>query len=187
MQADRRCVIGLGANLGDRVGTFEAAVHRLGRLGPILKVSHLYLTEPVGGPAQPDYFNAAVLMQTSLDPRPLLDGLLRIEDELGRERVERWGPRIIDLDLLWIERESIHEAGLDVPHPRLPERAFAIFPLTDVVPDARDPDSNLLYADLRNGLRSQGIGIRGIASPGADDGLTGEPLGGLWQIADLRL
>lgn len=181
------CVIGLGANLGDRQGTLEAAVRRLTGLGNVLDLSHLYLTSPIGGPAQSDFFNAAVLLQTRLTPRSLLNGMLTIEQELGRERHMRWGPRSIDLDLLWIDSTIVHEPGLDVPHPRLLERAFAVFPLVDVAPEARDPQSHQSYADLRDQLRHQGIRICGRGRYRANDWLTQSPPDSLWQIADLRL
>jgi 2-amino-4-hydroxy-6-hydroxymethyldihydropteridine diphosphokinase len=148
----RRVVIGLGGNLGDRAATLRAAVAALradSDLG-FLAESPRYETPPAGGPPQPDYLNAAVLLATALPARTILERALAIERALGRVRPDpvRWGPRVIDLDLLWIEGESIREPGLDVPHPRLRERAFALRPLLDVAPDARDPGSGELYASL---------------------------------------
>jgi len=138
----RRVVIGLGANVGDRRANLDAAVGhiRADRDFHVLRRSPIYETPPAGGPPQGDYLNAAVLVVTSLDARVVLERLLAIERTLGRDRSagERWGPRTIDLDLLWIEGEAISEDTLTVPHPRLHERPFAIRPLLDVAPDAVD-------------------------------------------------
>lgn len=135
-------VIGLGSNVGDRVANLDAAVERLraDRDLRVLKRSPTYESPPAGGPPQGDYLNAAVLLVTSLDAREILGRALSIERALGRTRSAetRWGPRTIDLDLLWIEGEAIAEEGLTVPHPRLAERAFAVRPLLDVAPDATD-------------------------------------------------
>jgi 2-amino-4-hydroxy-6-hydroxymethyldihydropteridine diphosphokinase len=148
----RRVIIGLGSNLGDRPGTIHAAVQAL-RADPdltVLRVSPLYESAPLGGPPQGDYVNAAVLVVTSLPARPILDRALAVERSLGRTRPDpvRWGPRTIDLDLLWIEGESVAEPGLEVPHPRLRERVIALRPLLDLAPDARDPKTTEAYASL---------------------------------------
>lgn len=142
----RRVVIGLGANLGDRAASIRRAMDELGgdRDLIMLRKSPLYESPPAGGPPQGDYLNAAVVIVTSLEARDLLDRLLDIERRLGRTRPDavRWGPRVIDLDLLWIEGEAVDEPGLCVPHARLLERAFALRPLLDVAPDAADPRTN---------------------------------------------
>ena len=138
----RRIVIGLGSNLGDRQATLAAAVDQLRahRDLHVLRRSPLYETPPAGGPPQGDYLNGAVLIVTAQPARGILDWMLAIERSLGRERPDpvRWGPRTIDLDLLWIEGEAVSEPGLDVPHPRLAERTFALRPLLDLAPDAVD-------------------------------------------------
>jgi 2-amino-4-hydroxy-6-hydroxymethyldihydropteridine diphosphokinase len=142
-----RYVIGLGANLGDRLGTLRAAVLALGAHGEVQRLSHVYET-PALGPPQPDYLNAAVLFDTTLPPRTLLGELLRIEQAHGRERRERWGPRTLDLDLLLSPGLVVEESGLSLPHPELGRRPFALVPLLDVLPDARDELSGASYADL---------------------------------------
>lgn len=138
----RRVVIGLGSNVGDRMAQIESAMTALkaDRDLRVLRRSPVYETPPAGGPPQGDYLNAAVLVVTSLEARTILDRSLAIERSLGRERSSetRWGPRTIDLDILWIEGEIITEEGLLVPHPRLHERSFALRPLLDVASDARD-------------------------------------------------
>jgi 2-amino-4-hydroxy-6-hydroxymethyldihydropteridine diphosphokinase len=145
-------VIGLGSNLGDRRANIDLAIARL-REEPLIRVlgrSPVYETPPAGGPPQGDYLNAAVLLVTSLTARAVLDRTLSIERGLGRNRSEevRWGPRTIDLDLLWIEGEVVDEEGLAVPHPRLHERPFALRPLLDVAPDAVDPRTGQPFASL---------------------------------------
>jgi 2-amino-4-hydroxy-6-hydroxymethyldihydropteridine diphosphokinase len=148
----RRVVIGLGSNLGDRPATIRAAIDALGADPEltVLRTSPLYESPPAGGPPQGDYVNAAVLVATSLPARGLLERALAVERTLGRTRPDavRWGPRTLDLDLLWIEGEAVREPDLEVPHPRLRERAFAVRPLLDVAPDARDPGDGGPYAAL---------------------------------------
>ncbi len=124
-----RAYVGLGANLGDREATIRAA---LAELPGLVAVSELRETDPVGVVDQPAFLNGAAALETELSARELLDALLAIERELGRERRERWGPRTIDLDLLLYGDERIDEPGLTVPHPRLHERRFALEPLADL-------------------------------------------------------
>jgi 2-amino-4-hydroxy-6-hydroxymethyldihydropteridine diphosphokinase len=111
-------------------------------ISPILARSRLYETAPVGGPPQPDFLNAAVLIAWSASPLVLLDALHAIETKLGRVRSVPNAPRTIDLDILWIEGLILDDLRLIVPHPRLHERAFALAPLLDIVPDAVDPRTN---------------------------------------------
>ena len=144
--------IGLGANLGDAVHTLRQAVDALSRREGITvcATSRFYRTPAWGKEDQPDFINAAVLVETQLAPRELLDLLLAVESEFGRHRVdgERWGPRTLDLDLLLYGDAVIDEPGLRVPHPHLHERAFALVPLLDVLPDARIP----AYGDARDAV-----------------------------------
>lgn len=123
--------IGLGSNLGDRLANLRAAVRALREHVDVLAVSGVYETDPVG-PPQPDYLNAVVKIGTTLAPRPLLTVLKGIEADLGRTEGERWGPRVIDLDLLLYGEERIDQDGLRVPHPAMHERAFVLVPLADV-------------------------------------------------------
>jgi 2-amino-4-hydroxy-6-hydroxymethyldihydropteridine diphosphokinase len=145
-------VIGLGSNVGDRAANLDAAVAalRADRDLRVLRRSPTYETAPAGGPPQGDYLNAAVLLVSSLDAHEILGRALAIERALGRERSTetRWGPRTIDLDVLWVEGETITEEGLTVPHPRLAERPFALRPLIDVVPDAVDGRTGQRFASL---------------------------------------
>lgn len=151
-------VIGLGANLGQPQQTFRRALRALPDAVQVLARSHLYRTAAIG-PEQPDFRNAAVLVRSSLPLQPLLRALQGLELSLGRVRRERWGPRVIDLDLLWAGEHVIDEPGLVLPHPRLTQRAFALRPLLDVMPDAVDPTSGCAYADCMRALASQRIDV----------------------------
>ena len=135
--------IGLGANLGDAADTLREAVEALDHREGITvrEVSRFYRTPAWGREDQPDFINAVALLETSLTPRALLERLLAVETEFGRHRPdgERWGPRTLDLDLLLYGDAVIDEPGLRVPHPHLHERAFALVPLLDVLPEARIP------------------------------------------------
>ncbi|MEO7096596.1 MAG: 2-amino-4-hydroxy-6-hydroxymethyldihydropteridine diphosphokinase, partial [Polyangiales bacterium] len=137
-------VVGLGANLGDRAASLQAAIDRLGSLPGVVAsvVSPFYETAPVGGPPQGDFLNAAVRLEIDppRSPRSLMSALLAIEHELGRIRAEHFGPRTIDLDLLWTDGPPSTHVDAIVPHPRLHERAFALAPLIDVAPEAKAPD-----------------------------------------------
>ena len=138
-----RAAIGLGANLGDAVGTLHAAIIALDALPGtrVVAASRLYRTPAWGVTAQPDFINAVAVLDTGLAPRALLDALLSIERDFGRVRVEgeRWGPRTLDLDLLLHGDAIVDEPGLRVPHPHLHERAFALLPLLEAWPDAVIP------------------------------------------------
>ena len=142
--------VGLGSNLGDREATIKHAAGLIGatRLSPIVE------TEPWGFADQPWFLNAVAEVETPLAPRTFLDHLLEVERRLGRERVgPRWGPRTIDLDLLLWGRERISEPGLEVPHPRLLERLFALAPLAALVPDLEIPGNGTVSEALA-GLQS---------------------------------
>lgn len=128
--------IGLGSNRGDREQNLRWAVRML-REAPgvtVRRVAPLYRTAPVGVTDQPEFLNTVVEVTTILSPRELLASLLTIEKLLGRTRGRRWGPRVIDLDLLLYGTESINAPDLAVPHPRLAERAFVVVPLADLAP-----------------------------------------------------
>ena len=143
-----RAFVGLGSNLGEREATLWKALEGLGATEGIevLAISSFRETEPVGVVDQPRFVNAAAALETSLSPRELLERLLDVERSLGRHRAveERWGPRTLDLDLLLYGGESIDEPGLEVPHPRLTERAFVLEPLLELDPDLRLPDGRPL-------------------------------------------
>jgi 2-amino-4-hydroxy-6-hydroxymethyldihydropteridine diphosphokinase len=129
--------LGLGSNLGDRVAMLQLAVDELGATEgvTVVAVSRVYETAPVGGPEQDDYLNAVVAIETDLGPRELLAVAHRIEQRAGRVRDVRWGPRTLDVDVLLAGEAEIDEPDLQVPHPRMYERAFVLVPLRDVAPE----------------------------------------------------
>jgi 2-amino-4-hydroxy-6-hydroxymethyldihydropteridine diphosphokinase len=130
--------IGMGSNVpspaGDPEATLAAAAARLESLGRVVARSSLYSTEPVGFTDQPRFLNAVIALETELDPHALLNGLLRIEREFGRDRSAgiRNGPRTLDLDILVYGDEQISEPGLEIPHPRMEERDFVVIPLAEI-------------------------------------------------------
>jgi 2-amino-4-hydroxy-6-hydroxymethyldihydropteridine diphosphokinase len=146
-----KAYVGLGSNLGDRERNLRRAVARLAELGSV-RSSSVRETDPVGIADQPRFLNAAVELETELAPRDLLDRLLAIERELGRDRAleRRWGPRLVDLDLLLYGDEVVDEPGLTVPHPRLAERRFVLEPLHELDPELALPDGRQV-ADLLAG------------------------------------
>jgi 2-amino-4-hydroxy-6-hydroxymethyldihydropteridine diphosphokinase len=139
-----RAYVGLGSNLGDREATIRRAVELLGaRPGiEVVAVSTLRETDPVGYEDQPRFLNGAAALEVDLTARGLLDELLAVERDLGRDRSQetRWGPRTIDLDLLLYGEETVDEPGLTVPHPRLAERQFVLEPLYELAPELALPD-----------------------------------------------
>jgi 2-amino-4-hydroxy-6-hydroxymethyldihydropteridine diphosphokinase len=137
-----RAYVGLGANLGPREETLRRASELLGATDGIdvVALSQLRETDPVGVLDQPRFLNGALVLETTLSPRGLLDVLLTIERALGRVRDgARWGPRTVDLDLLVYGNEQVDEPGLRVPHPRLHERRFALEPLAELDPELEIP------------------------------------------------
>lgn len=130
--------LSLGGNLGDPQRSMAEALALLDADGGIevTAVSSLYRTPPWGKLDQPDFLNAAAEIATSHAPRALLDACLDVERRLKRVREERWGPRLIDIDILTFGDEVIRETGLEVPHPRMLERAFVLVPLAEIAPDA---------------------------------------------------
>lgn len=129
-----RAYLSLGANLGDPAQTIADAFVALDRIGTVVKRSRLYRTAPWGNTNQPEFVNAAALLETDRAPRELLHELQKIETALGRTPRERWGPREIDLDILTYDDDAIDEPGLHVPHPNMRERAFVLVPLAEIDP-----------------------------------------------------
>jgi 2-amino-4-hydroxy-6-hydroxymethyldihydropteridine diphosphokinase len=146
--------IALGANLPSPAGppdaTLAAALEQIAKLGRITARSSLYSTEPVGFADQPRFLNAVIAVETDFAPHPLLDALLSIERVFGRDRSTSVpnGPRSLDLDILLYGDLVLTEPALEIPHPRLAERAFVLVPLTEIAPDLRMPPSGLTAAQL---------------------------------------
>jgi 2-amino-4-hydroxy-6-hydroxymethyldihydropteridine diphosphokinase len=152
--------IGLGGNLGDREALLAEALRKLDATHGIqvVAVSSLYETKPMGLTAQPDFLNLVAKLETALPPYAVLDACLRIEMELGRERRERWGPRTVDLDVLWCEGVAQADEKLTIPHPRMHERAFVLVPLAELAPKLKL--SGVPVAELVGALGEEGSGVR---------------------------
>jgi len=153
-----RVVIALGSNLGDRLDYLQSGLDGLFDTPRLvfLAVSPVYETTPVGGPEQPDYFNAVTIGETTLPARAVLERCHSLEDAFGRVRGERWGPRTLDLDLIVYGDEVSDSPGLTLPHPRARERAFVLAPWHDADPDAELPGQGRV-ADLLKALGTTGV------------------------------
>jgi len=156
----RPAYVALGSNLEDPASQVCRAMEHLSRhRGMRVELrSRLYRSSPLGPKDQPDFINAAVGVLTVLSARELLDALLSIEKLMGRHRRERWGPRIIDLDLIWMVGEPIEEPGLQLPHPGVSERNFVLYPLTDIAPSLRIPGLGRVV-DLAERIGDAGLSV----------------------------
>jgi len=154
--------IAMGANLGDRAATLGSALKALKALPGVSRVeaSPLYETAPVGGPHQPPFLNACVRLDLNAgEPKILLSSLLSIEAGLGRRREGgvRWGPRVLDLDLLLFDDRMLSMEGLTLPHPRFHERAFVLRPLADLDPSLRHPGLGRTVSEMLSGVDQAGV------------------------------
>jgi 2-amino-4-hydroxy-6-hydroxymethyldihydropteridine diphosphokinase len=156
----RPAYIALGSNLdGPREQLLTACGH-IARL-PTTRIearSRLYLTRPMGPQDQPDYINGAVGVLTQLEPKPLLEALLDIERQMGRVRREQWGPRRIDLDLVWMVGAEMREPGLCLPHPGVSSRNFVLYPLSDIAPTLDIPGHGRVL-QLKARSAAEGISV----------------------------
>lgn len=150
--------IALGSNLGDSLAILETAIERLSQTpGLFLHLrSSWYRTAPIG-PPQPDYLNGCAVFQVEQSPQELLRLLLQVEQEFGRVRRQRWGPRTLDLDLLWFDTVIVKTPTLTLPHPRWRERAFVLVPLAEIIPHWIDPVSGKSIAQLLKQVDCVGI------------------------------
>lgn len=137
-------MIALGTNMGDRYRNLCEAITLLNGHPSIelVQASSIYETDPVGYTDQDPFLNMVIEVKTELTPILLLDSCLQIEQQLGRKRIIRWGPRIIDLDILLYNQENMETEKLFIPHPRLHERAFVLFPLLEISPNEKLPRTN---------------------------------------------
>jgi 2-amino-4-hydroxy-6-hydroxymethyldihydropteridine diphosphokinase len=149
--------LGLGTNLGNRAANLQAAVVRLAENLSVTAVSPIYETAPWGITDQPDFLNMCLTAQTDLPPHELLKLLKNLEKEIGRVPGERWGPRLIDIDLLFYANQIIDTEKLMIPHPELPERAFVLRPLADVAADFVHPVLGESIAVLADRLDDEGV------------------------------
>lgn len=149
-------VVGLGGNIGSVQRSLSGAITALSRCYDLLAVSALYRSAPVG-PDQPNFLNAGALLRFDGDLFALLSNLQAMEAAAGRRRAERWGPRTLDLDVLWAGPRRVSESTLTVPHVALRGRLFALLPLLDLVPNAADPTDGMLYSECARVLETQRV------------------------------
>jgi 2-amino-4-hydroxy-6-hydroxymethyldihydropteridine diphosphokinase len=180
----RTAYIGMGGNLaswaGEPQATLAAAARRLESLGRVVRRSSLYSTEPVGYAEQPRFLNAVVALETELEPGELLRSLMAIEQEFGRDRTAGIanGPRTLDLDILLLGEEEISRPDLEIPHPRLSERAFVLVPLNEIAPEARVPRRGKTVAQLLANLRESFKGASDGVVRAGNDAWAAEPARG---------
>jgi 2-amino-4-hydroxy-6-hydroxymethyldihydropteridine diphosphokinase len=154
--------LSLGSNLGDRAANLQSAITQLAGLGKVEAVSSFYETEPVEFTAQPWFLNCAVKLDTEKMPRQLIAGILGIERGMGRQRKQKNGPRIIDIDILLFGSSIIDLPSLTVPHPKMHERRFVLEPLAEIAPEARHPVLKRTARELRDAL-PPGQAVRKLA------------------------
>jgi 2-amino-4-hydroxy-6-hydroxymethyldihydropteridine diphosphokinase len=149
--------LGLGSNRGDRLAKLREGLERLAPAVQVEAVSPVYETEPVGVVDQPSFLNAVCRASTGLEPHPLLDWVKQIERAAGRRPGPRWGPRPLDIDILLYGDAVVDLPDLQIPHPRLVERAFVLCPLADLAPDVLVPGSGQTVRELLAGLDVSGV------------------------------
>jgi 2-amino-4-hydroxy-6-hydroxymethyldihydropteridine diphosphokinase len=157
----RNAYLGLGSNLGDRDARLRAAISKLAAFVQVERVSSVYETEPLLVADQPLFHNLACVGKTTLDPFSLLRALKRIESDLGRVPGPRYGPRVIDIDILLLDDLVLDTPELTIPHPGMLERAFVLTPLAEIAPRQRHPIAGRTIGELALGLDASGVRLRG--------------------------
>lgn len=153
----RSVTLALGTNLGDRLVNLTQALVLLTPFAPLRSWSRVYETPPWGYHEQPSFLNMVVEAETGLEPLELLDRLKLLEEKIGREQSFRYGPRLIDLDILFYDDLSLHTERLQIPHPRIAERAFVLAPLADLTPERELPGSGQTVAKLLEHIDREGV------------------------------
>ena len=154
-------VLSLGSNLGDRVQNLSSALYYLKEAGiTIIKQSFIYETDPWGNTDQPDFYNQVIEAETGMNVLQTLKQILLIEKEMGRNRRQKWEPRIIDIDILFFNDEIINEEGLIVPHQHLHERAFVLIPLAEILPAKIHPVLQKTISEILLSIKDDDGGVR---------------------------
>jgi len=158
-----RVYLSLGSNVGDRAAQLRNAIARLGAAGRVVAQSSLYETEPVEFTEQPWFLNCAVALETDTTPQQLMAAILGIEEEMGRKRVQKKGPRTIDIDILIFGNMIVKSKRLTIPHPAMQHRRFVLEPLAEIAPEAVHPVFNKTIRELRDAL-PEGQSVTRVAS-----------------------
>lgn len=149
--------LSLGSNLSDRYANLRAAVERINETMPVTAISPVYSTEPWGDAEQPSFLNICIAAVTDRPPTDVLAELKRIESDLGRVPSYRWGPRAIDIDLLFYDQLVLGKEGLEIPHPGIADRAFVLAPLADIVPNFIHPVTGQTVAEMLELVDAAGV------------------------------
>ncbi|HVI06702.1 MAG TPA: 2-amino-4-hydroxy-6-hydroxymethyldihydropteridine diphosphokinase [Candidatus Binatia bacterium] len=157
-----RAYLSLGSNLGDRARNIATAISSLREIGEVAAMSSLYETEPVEFTDQPWFLNSAVALDTKASPAELMADILAIEEKMGRRRLVKKGPRVIDIDILFFGDQVVESSSLLIPHPSIAERRFVLEPLAEIAPDAVHPVSGKTVRQLRDALPA-GQQVRRVA------------------------
>lgn len=169
--------LSLGSNLGDRYANLQRAVGELNKLLKITAISPVFATEPWGDVDQPPFLNICVAAIGNLPPHELLHQIKRIESDMGRAPARRWGPRLIDIDILFYDQIVIEDEEMTIPHPRLAERAFVLAPLAVINPDLRHPQTGLSVQEMLERVDTAGVErMFEMPFPASERDRVGEPV-----------
>ncbi len=149
--------LSLGSNLNDRFANLRRAIDELQQYVAVTAISPVFVTEPWGDTDQPPFLNICVAVAGDLSPHEMLHRAKEIERKMGREKTRHWGPRLIDIDILFYDRLILQDDELTIPHPHIAERAFVLAPLAEIIPDFRHPQTNLTVQEMLDNVDLAGV------------------------------